>query len=86
MKGLKQKIYQYTALFERNENNTYTVVVPSLPGLTTEGKNLEDARAMTEDAIQCYLEGLKKAKEKVPDPFSLKAAAPNCQRPNSPLF
>ena len=41
-------------------------MVPSLPGLTTEGKNLEDARAMTEDAIQCYLEGLKKAKEKIP--------------------
>jgi len=66
MKELKQKIYQYTALFERNENNTYTVVVPSLPGLTTEGKNLEDARRMTEDAIQCYIEGLKKAKEKIP--------------------
>jgi len=32
----------------------------------TEGKNLEDARRMAEDAIRCYIEGLKKAKQEIP--------------------
>lgn len=66
MKKLKQKVYQYTAIFELNEDGGYTVTVPSLPGLVTEGKNLESARLMAGDAIRCYIEGLRKAKEKVP--------------------
>ena len=66
MKGARQKVYQYTVFFESNEDGGYTVTVPVLPGLVTEGKDLEDARAMAEDAIRCYIEGLKKAKEEVP--------------------
>lgn len=66
MKNIKQKIYQFTAIFEGNENNGYTITVPALPGLITEGKNLEDARIMAEDAIRCYIEGLKKTKEIIP--------------------
>jgi predicted RNase H-like HicB family nuclease len=41
--------------------------VPSLPGLVTEGKDLKEAREMVEDAIRCYLEGLKKEKIKIPE-------------------
>jgi antitoxin HicB len=66
MKNGKNRIYQYTAFFEANEHGGYTVTVPSLPGLVTEGKNLEDARDMAKDAIRCYIEGLKKAKETIP--------------------
>jgi antitoxin HicB len=66
MKKLKQTVYHYTAIFERNEYGGYTVTVPVLPGLVTEGKNLDDARTMAEDAIRCYVEGLLKAKEPVP--------------------
>ena len=66
MKKLKQKVYQYTAIFELNEDGGYTVTVPSLPGLVTEGANLEEAKIMAEDAILCYLQGLRKAKESIP--------------------
>jgi predicted RNase H-like HicB family nuclease len=66
MQGRKGKIYQYTTFFQANEHGGYTVTVPALPGLVTEGKNLGDARRMAEDAIRCYIEGLKKAKEKIP--------------------
>ncbi len=52
--------FQRKVLFDLNELGGYTVTVPALPGLVTEGKNLEDARAMAEDAIKCYLEGLQK--------------------------
>lgn len=62
----KQKIYQFTAIFEFNDNGGYSVIVPALPGLTTEGKDLEEARFMAKDAIRCYIEGLKKAKENIP--------------------
>jgi len=60
------QLYQYTAFFAANESGGYTVTVPSLPGLVTEGKDLDDARDMAKDAIRCYIEGLKKAKEPIP--------------------
>ena len=66
MKSPRGQSYQYTAFFEANEHGGYTVTVPALPGLVTEGKNLEHARTMTKDAIRCYIEGLKKAKESIP--------------------
>lgn len=67
MKSVKRKIYDYTVFFEKNEREGYTVTVPTLPGLVTEGKNLAVAQAMAHEAIRCYIEGLKKAKEKVPE-------------------
>jgi predicted RNase H-like HicB family nuclease len=66
MKNGKGKVYEYTAFFEANEHGGYTVTVPSLPGLVTEGRDLNDARDMAKDAIRCYIEGLKKAKQAIP--------------------
>jgi antitoxin HicB len=66
MKNGRSKVREYTAFFEANENGGYTVTVPSLPGLVTEGKNLLHAREMAEEAVRCYIEGLKKAKEPIP--------------------
>ena len=42
------------------------MTVPALPGLVTEGKDLEHARTMAKDAVRCYIEGLRKAKEPIP--------------------
>jgi predicted RNase H-like HicB family nuclease len=55
----------FTAFFEKNELNGYTVTVPSLPGLVTEGRNLEEATEMARDAVSLYIAGLKKAKETI---------------------
>jgi predicted RNase H-like HicB family nuclease len=66
MKNEKGRIYEYTAFFAANEHGGYTVTVPVLPGLVTEGRDLEDARDMAKDAIECYIQGLKKAKEAIP--------------------
>jgi len=66
MKNDKKRIHRDTAFFEANEQGGYTVAVPSLPGLVTEGKNMEHARSMAKDAIRCYIEGLKQAKEPIP--------------------
>ena len=59
--------YSFTAFFDPNEKGGYTVTVPALPGLVTEGDTLEEARAMAEDAIKCYIEGLVKDGEPIPD-------------------
>jgi antitoxin HicB len=66
MKTRKKRVHEYTALSEANEHGGYTVTVPALPGLVTEGKDLEHARTMAKDAVRCYIEGLKKAKEPIP--------------------
>ncbi len=59
MKKHKEKIYQYEVVFDPNGEG-YTVTVPKLPGLVTEGDNLQEAREMVKDAIRCYLEALLK--------------------------
>ena len=66
MKTKKKSAREYTAFFEANERGGYTVTVPALPGLVTEGKDLDHARTMAKDAILCYIEGLKQAKEPLP--------------------
>ena len=59
MKKYKENILQYDAVFEPSGAG-YTVTVPKLPGLVTEGNNLKEARAMGKDAIKCYLEAMLK--------------------------
>ena len=54
-----EKIFQYSAVFDPNGAG-YTVTVPKLPGLVTEGSSLREAREMVRDAIRCYLEALLK--------------------------
>jgi antitoxin HicB len=66
MSNGRSKVREYTAFFEANEHGGYTVTVPALSGLVTEGKDLLHAREMAEEAIRCYIEGLKKAREPIP--------------------
>jgi predicted RNase H-like HicB family nuclease len=59
MRKIKEKIYQYEAIFDPNGAG-FTVTVPKLPGLVTEGDNMKEARTMVKDAIRCYLEAILK--------------------------
>lgn len=61
MKKHKETVFQYEVVFDPNGAG-YTVTVPKLPGLVTEGDNLKEAREMAKDAIRCYLESLLKEK------------------------
>jgi len=61
MKKHKEIIYQFEVLFDPNGVG-YTVTVPKLSGLVTEGTSLKDAREMAKDAIRCYLEAILKEK------------------------
>jgi predicted RNase H-like HicB family nuclease len=55
----------FTVVFDRTEEG-YTVTVPALPGLVTEGRTLDEARGMALDAVRCHVESLLKDGEPVP--------------------
>ena len=57
--------YQYTVIFEPQENG-FNIVVPSIPEICTFGATLEEAREMAQDAIRCYLESAIKNGETIP--------------------
>jgi predicted RNase H-like HicB family nuclease len=61
MKKQTEIIFHYTVVLENNGEG-YTVTVPELPGLVTEGNNLKQAKEMARDAIKCYLGALLKDK------------------------
>ena len=41
-----RKQFSFTVLFEPTEEGGYTAIVPALPGVVTEGRTLDEARAM----------------------------------------
>jgi len=62
----QQKILSYTVVFEPAEEGGFTVTVPALPGVVTEGDTLEEARAMAREAIILHIESLSAHGEHVP--------------------
>ncbi len=48
--------YIYPAVFHPNEDGSYTVIFPDLPGCITEGKDLDDALHMAQDALATWVE------------------------------
>ena len=66
-----KKEYAYTVLFEPAAEGGYVVTCPALPGLVTEGETLEEARAMAKDAIESYLESLRKDGQPIPKDVSI---------------
>lgn len=59
---------RYTILLDRDpEDGSYAVTVPALPGIVTQGRDLEDAIAMARDAIRCHISGLLKDGEPIPE-------------------
>lgn len=61
-----EKILHYNLIFRPEPEGGFTVIVPSLPGCVTYGKNLKEAKKMARDAIGAYLISLKKHKEIIP--------------------
>lgn len=61
-----KKIFRYNVIFRPEPEGGFTVIVPSLPGCVTYGRNLEEARKMAIDAIKGYITSLKKHKETIP--------------------
>ncbi len=63
---MKTTEMNYSVLYQKEPEGGYTVIVPSLPGCVTYGKDLEIAKKMAREAIELYLESLKEHKEEIP--------------------
>jgi len=61
-----KKVFRYNVIFRPEPEGGFTVIVPSLPGCITYGKNLKEAKDMAVDAIEGYIASLKKHKESIP--------------------
>jgi len=62
----RKKIYQYTAIFEPDEESGgYTATIPSLPGCISEGDTFEEALKNIKEAATLYLEVMRKKKEEI---------------------
>lgn len=65
--------YIYPAVFQINNDNTYTIIFPDLPGCISEGKSLSNAIDMAQNALTQWIEYLLEEKEIIPNPTDIKA-------------
>lgn len=61
-----KRTIQYNAIFRPEPEGGFTVIIPTLSGCVTYGKDLEEAKKMAIDAIKGYIVSLRKHKEPVP--------------------
>ncbi len=65
--------YVYPALFHPNEDGTYTVTYPDLPGCISEGKSLGNAMYMAQTALAQWIEYLVDKKQPLPSASNTKS-------------
>lgn len=61
------RVLSYRVILKPEPEGGFTVTVPALPGCITYGSDIDEAKKMVEDAIQVYLESLKKHSEPIFD-------------------
>ena len=57
--GMEKKIYNFTVLLERGEDNWYVATVPDIPGCYTQGKTVAQVLDRIKEAIEVCLEADK---------------------------
>ncbi len=65
--------YVYPAVFHPNEDGSYTITYPDLPGCTSEGKNLGNAMYMAQAALTHWIEYLTDKQLPIPPASGLQA-------------
>jgi predicted RNase H-like HicB family nuclease len=58
--------YVYPAVFHKNNDGSYTVTYPDLPGCISEGKSLGNALQMAQSALAQWIEYLTDKKQALP--------------------
>ena len=61
----------YPACFGRNEDGSYTIAYPDLPGCISEGKDLADALAMASKALSQWIAYLMEDEQPLPAPSDM---------------
>jgi predicted RNase H-like HicB family nuclease len=62
---------QYIGLIHKQADSDFGVSFPDFPGVATAGKDLDDARAMAEEALAFHIEGMVADGEAIPEPSRL---------------
>ncbi len=60
------KTLHYKILLRKEDDGTYTVIVPSLTGCLTFGRTVEEALAMAKEAIEGFIDCMIARGEEVP--------------------
>ena len=58
--------YNFTTIFELEDDGSYHAFCPTLPGCHSYGKTLEEAKKNVKEAIEAYVESLVKDGEPIP--------------------
>ena len=77
-----QNTYRYPALFEACEEGGYTVTFPDLPGIVTEGDDVDESIAMAKEALALHILGMERDGDDflfIEDHCPICAAATACQ-------
>jgi antitoxin HicB len=61
---------KFRVTIEQDEDGVFVANCPTLPGCISEGKTRAEAQANIKEAIQGYLESLKKHDEPIPPPIT----------------
>jgi predicted RNase H-like HicB family nuclease len=61
----------YIGLIHKDAGCDYGVSFPDFPGVVTAGLDLDDARAMAEEALSFHIEGMVEDGEAIPEPSKL---------------
>lgn len=62
------KTYQFTVIFEQDEDGVFIATVPSLQGCNSFGDTLEEAEKNIKEAIAGFLETLQEVGDPIPEP------------------
>jgi predicted RNase H-like HicB family nuclease len=65
--------YVFPAILEQNNDASYTITFPDLPGCISEGKSLGNSLEMAPKALSQWLEYLLDENENVPEPSDIKS-------------
>lgn len=63
--------YVYPAIFHENEDKSFTILFPDLPGCISEGKNLANAIYMAQSALSQWMEYSIDKSLEIPSPSNL---------------
>jgi predicted RNase H-like HicB family nuclease len=64
--------YVFPAIFHKNEDESYTIVYPDLPGCISEGKSLTNAMYMAQSALAQWISYLVDKKQEIPHASSIR--------------
>lgn len=67
--------YVYPAVFRENDDGSYTITYPDLPGCISEGKSLANAMLMAQSALTQWVEYLAENNQIIPIASELKSVA-----------